>query len=158
MSYSVDPAQAVCALERCYQEYVEGFRALQAGVTVQDILAGWVGTGKVKEQQSALFEEYLEKGRGCVADLCAAAEELAPGEISRWAEQALETILFYEKTDSDLIIMLIAMEALAEPLIPLLEKEAGEKLCSRYQKRTPRYRMLPNQSRLLKCMKKSFQE
>lgn len=158
MSYSVDPAQAVCALERCYQEYVEGFRTLQAGVTVQDILAGWVGTGKVKEQQSALFEEYMEKGRGCVADLCAATEELAPCERSQWVEKAIETILFYEKTDSDLIIMLIAMEALAEPLIPLLEKEAGKKLCDRYQKRTPRYRMLPNQSKLLKCMKKNIQE
>lgn len=148
------PAQAIGALESCYQEYVEKYRALQAGVTVQDILAGWVGSGKVKEQQGALFEEYLAKGYDCVSDLCAALEKCVPEESTQWAEKALETILFYEKTDSDLIIMLVALESLAEPLIPLLGKCGREDLCVRYQKRTPKYRMMPNQSKLLKLMKK----
>lgn len=155
MEYKVTAAQALAALKNCYREYVENYQDLQAGVTVQDILAGWVGGGKVKEQQGALYEEYSAKGRGCVDDLCAAVNDLEAEEAEIWVKKGIETILFYKPTDSDLNIMLVAMETLAEPLIPLLDRIAAKELLEQYQKRTPKYRMLPNQSKLLKLMKKN---
>lgn len=158
MNCHAEPEQTVCELESCYREYIGKFRTIQAGATIQDSFAGWMGGGKIKEQQNTLLKEYIEKVCGLVAQLCAAAEEFAPGEISPWAERAAEIMLFYEEKNSDLVLALIAMEALAEPLIPLLEKEARVTLCQRYQKRTPRHRMLPNQSKLLKYMKNSIQE
>lgn len=154
MEHKATASQALAALKNCYREFEEGFRELQAGVTVQDILAGWVGSGKVKEQQSALYEEYFARGSGCVNDLCRAADGLDAQEVRVWVEKALETILFYEQTDSDLGIMYIAMEPLAEPLIPLLDRTAAKELLARYQKRNPKYRLLPNQSKLLKLIKK----
>ena len=149
------PQQAIGELRNCYQEYIEKYQELQAGLTVQDILAGWIGSGKVKEQQAALYEEYAAKGQECVEILRIALDGCDPSEVSRWVEQGLERILFYNQTDSDLNIMLIAMETLAEPLIPLLSKDATKEILTRYQKRTPKYRMLPNQSKILKLLKKN---
>lgn len=155
MEDKVSAAQALAALKNCYREYIEGYQELQAGITVQDILAGWVGGGKVKEQQGALYEQYFTKGRSCVDDLCAAVKDLGAEEAETWVQKGIEVILFYKQTDSDLNIMLIAMETLAEPLIPLLDQAAAKELLEQYRKRTPKYRMLPNQSKLLKLMKKN---
>ena len=49
---------------------------------------------------------------------------------------------------------LVALEGLADPLVPLLDREHAQAILARYVRRTPVRRMLPNQQKLYQHLKR----
>ena len=153
MTDTLTPAAAFSALKLCYDEFCEKSQALGQQSGVRDLLSGLMGEGPVKRAQGALLTEMVETVQGHVAALLAAIEPCTPEERSQWAVHALEQMLLTPPTgDRNLDFMLAALEGQAEPLIPLVDRETLADLAARYQKRTPKRMMFPNQKKVLQAL------
>lgn len=145
----LSPLQALEELKACYGDFVqklEKSRATSVGEVVNHLFRSQGNprvTYAVEEFDAALTARLtaLTEGlAGCPED---DADDLAA--------QALELMLFYPvPADNNVAFSLAAFEGRALPLLPFLSSQRRQETASRYARRTPPRRMLPNQKKLWK--------
>ena len=155
MADILTPAEALSALEQCYADFADKTLTLSNSATLRDTLVGLVWESPVKRSREALLDQFHTDVQEHVAALVAAEEACGPEERGRCAARAVEQMLFPSASgDQSLDFALVAVEGLAEPLLPLLDREALAELAQRFQARTPKRMMFPSQRARLKAMQR----
>ncbi len=152
MEFAEKIGQALESLEMCCREHRESQQRIE-NTASKDILADLLGYGSQRDQ-GALLKVYWEKIEERVNELCAALEDCSADERDAAARQGVEPLLFYpdEQGRSGRDILYIALEGLAMPLLPLMQKATLIDLTRCYLERNPKRRMMPKQEELYRAM------
>lgn len=152
------PAEALERLRACYSAHVERFVQAGRAGDWRDKLAGWLSGGggmarRAQDEALSSFYQDLKLGVEALSSLLAGIPDAAP-----FAAEALELVLFHSGAPDPSVpameFALVALEGLADPLIPLLDREHAQAILARYVRRTPVRRMLPNQQKLYQHLKR----
>lgn len=137
-----------------YEEEIQTLRVQHS--TAGDVLLNYVGMGK--EKRSPLHKKLYTDVEAEVMGLIKA---LAANPDSQEAERVVRILLGaapYERQEDDeaLRLMSVALEGLAEGLIPYLDAAVCEELGDFYEKKYPPQGMLPRQKAVYRALKKTY--
>lgn len=144
-------AQALEELETCYRDFIEKLKKSKAS-SVGEVMGNFF-RAQGNPRVSYAVEEFDAAMTERLAALTALLEGCPVEEACRLAAQALELMLFYPvPADSTVAFSLSAFEGRAVALLPFLSPDQQREAASRYARRTPPRRMLPNQEKLWKAL------
>lgn len=148
---TMSAAQALEELRAGYDDFVrklEKGRASSIGEVMESFFRSQ-GNPRV----AYAVEEFDGMIDAWVAALAGLLAECTPEEADEVAAQALELMLFYPvPADNMIAFSLSAFEGRAQPLLDFLTPQRRQEAASRYARRTPPRRMLPNQKKLWKAL------
>lgn len=158
--HTLTPQGAVEALEAGRRDYMEQLTALnRKSGGVRDILAGLLGNNASQQMREEIITTSHAAIRGCVDDLLRALEHCPPDEARDCTARAVEVLLLYPAgKDQQMEVSLAALDGLATPLVPLLDRGQLEDAIARYKKRVPPRLMFPNQKKLYQAMQARLKE
>lgn len=144
-------ALALEALEACYRAFMEKLKQSKAS-SVGEVMGNFF-RAQGNPRVSYAVEEFDAAMTERLTTLTAVLETCPAEEACRLAVQALELMLFYPvPADNTVAFSLSAFEGRAIALLPFLPPEQQRVLASRYARRTPPRRMLPNQKKLWQAL------
>ena len=144
-------AQALEELETCYRDFIEKLKKSKAS-SVGEVMGNFF-RAQGNPRVSYAVEEFDAAMTERLAALTPLLEGCPAEEACRLAAQALELMLFYPvPADSTVAFSLSAFEGRAVALLPFLSPDQQREAASRYARRTPPRRMLPNQEKLWKAL------
>ena len=148
------PDEILQALRDCYCGHMLKLEQADAVRSIGEVFSGWLGGGgRRKQARSEALTAFHGEAGALVEALLDALTEY-PEQAERGAAGAMEIILFYPPKQGRAVdLALAAVEGLAEPLIPYLDREAAAELVQRYRRRTPPRMMLPNQKALFEKLR-----
>lgn len=147
----VSAPQALEALEACYQAFMEKLKQSKAS-SVGEVMGNFF-RAQGNPRVSYAVEEFDAAMTRRLTDLTALLADCPAEEACTLAAQALELMLFYPvPADNTVAFSLSAFEGRAIALLPFLPPEKQRGIASRYARRTPPRRMLPNQKKLWQAL------
>ncbi len=147
----VSAPQALEALEACYRDFIDKLKKSKAS-SVGEVMGNFF-RAQGNPRVSYAVEEFDGILTARLTALTALLEACPAEEACQLAAQALELMLFYPvPADNTVAFSLSAFEGRAQALLPFLPADRQREAASRYARRTPPRRMLPNQKKLWKAL------